>query len=98
MTFDPTTQDKLFFSKFSDWSYEREWRVVTPLRFCHQPDDGALYLKDVPRHHIRAIVCGWRIALSEISTLQAKVKNVNPDVEWIHSKFENGKFKFESDF
>ena len=26
MTFDPSTQDRLFFSKLSDWSYEREWR------------------------------------------------------------------------
>jgi hypothetical protein len=26
---DPSTQDRLFFSKLSDWSYEREWRVVT---------------------------------------------------------------------
>ena len=24
MTFDPSTQDRLFFSKLSDWSYERE--------------------------------------------------------------------------
>ena len=31
MTFDPSTQDRLFFSKLSDWSYEREWRVVTAL-------------------------------------------------------------------
>ena len=28
MTFDPSTQDRLFFSKLSDWSYEREWRVA----------------------------------------------------------------------
>jgi hypothetical protein len=28
MTHDPCTQDNLFFCKFQDWSYEREWRVV----------------------------------------------------------------------
>ena len=31
MTHDPSTQDNLFFCKFQDWSYEREWRVVSAL-------------------------------------------------------------------
>ena len=31
LTHDPSTQDNLFFSKFEDWRYEREWRVVSAL-------------------------------------------------------------------
>jgi hypothetical protein len=43
MTFDPSTQDRLFFSKLSDWSYEREWRIVTALNVCRRSSDGRLY-------------------------------------------------------
>jgi hypothetical protein len=51
MTFDPATQDRLFFSKLSDWSYEREWRVVTALDACRRSSDGKLYLRDVTPLH-----------------------------------------------
>jgi hypothetical protein len=34
LTHDPSTQDNLFFCKFQDWSYEREWRIVSALSSC----------------------------------------------------------------
>ena len=55
MTFDPSTQDRLFFSKLSDWSYEREWRVVTALESCRRSSDGKLHLYDVPSFHLLSI-------------------------------------------
>jgi hypothetical protein len=42
MTFDPSTRDRLFLSKLSGWSYEREWRVVTALNACRRSSDGKL--------------------------------------------------------
>jgi Protein of unknown function (DUF2971) len=61
MTFDPATQDRLFFSKLSDWSYERERRVVTALSRCRQAANSTLHLKDVDPSHVKAIICGWRV-------------------------------------
>lgn len=40
MTFAPETQDNLFFCKFEDWAYEKEWRVVCPLSDCSYNDKG----------------------------------------------------------
>jgi hypothetical protein len=56
MTFDPSTQDRLFFSKLSDWSYEREWRIVTALNARRQSPDGKLNLRDVDRHHLAGVI------------------------------------------
>lgn len=56
MTFDPSTQDRLFFSKLSDWSYEREWRVVTALEACRRSSDGKLYLRDVAPLHLAGLI------------------------------------------
>jgi hypothetical protein len=91
MTFDPSTQDRLFFSKLSDWSYEREWRVVTALNTCRRPAMGNLYLRDVDRHHLTGVICGWRARADDVSSLGQELKRLNPDAKLVSAVLDRGK-------
>jgi hypothetical protein len=91
MTFDPSTQDRLFFSKLSDWSYEREWRVVTALNACHLSSDGNLYLRDVDHLCLTGIICGWRARSDDVSLLSDQLKRLNPNAKLISAVLDRGK-------
>jgi hypothetical protein len=91
MTFDPSTQDRLFFSKLSDWSYEREWRVVTALNACRRSSDGKLYLRDVAPLHLAGVICGWRVGKEELSSLSDDLKRVNPNARLIGAVLDGGR-------
>jgi hypothetical protein len=91
MTFDPSTQDRLFFSKILDWSYEREWRVVTALEACRRSSDGKLYLYDVPPSHLAGVICGWRVGEEDISSLRDDLKRVNPNARLIRAILDSGR-------
>ena len=79
MTFDPSTQDRLFFSKLSDWSYEREWRVVTALNACRRSSDGKLYLRDIDPLHLTGVISGWRVHSDDLFSLREELRRVNSD-------------------
>jgi hypothetical protein len=66
MTHDPSTQDNLFFSKFSDWSYEREWRVVAALSSCQLSPDGKMHLRYVRPSIVTGLICGWNASDEEV--------------------------------
>ncbi len=91
MTFDPSTQDRLFFSKLSDWSYEREWRVVTALNACRQSVDGKLYLRDVDPVHVTGVICGWRVTTDNYFALNNELKRLNPSIKLISAILDGGK-------
>ena len=91
MTFDPSTQDRLFFSKLSDWSYEREWRVVTALDACRRSLDGKLYLRDVSPLHLTGVICGWRVGAGELSSLRDDLRQVNPNARLIAAILDGGR-------
>jgi hypothetical protein len=76
MTFDPSTQDRLFFSKLSDWSHEREWRVVTALNACSFC--GGLYSRNVDPLHVTGVICGWRVGADDASSLRDDLMRENP--------------------
>jgi Protein of unknown function (DUF2971) len=95
MTFDPSTQDRLFFSKLLDWSYEREWRVVTALNACHQSPDGKLYLRDVDRRHLTSVICGWRASADDVSSLRDELKRLNPDAKLISAVLDRGRVSLD---
>ena len=40
ITFEPRSHESLFFCKFTDWSYEREVRIVLPLDDCRQSNES----------------------------------------------------------
>jgi hypothetical protein len=91
MTFDPSTQDSLFFSKLSDWSYEREWRVVSALSACRQSPGDTLHLRHVDPVHLTAVISGWRVSTDNRSLLSDSVKRLNPAVELISANLDRGK-------
>ena len=91
MTFDPSTQDRLFFSKLSDWSYEREWRVVTALNACRRSSDGKLYLRDVDHLHLTGVICGWRARAEDVSLLDGELKRLNPNAKLISAVLDGGR-------
>ena len=91
MTFDPSTQDRLFFSKLKDWSYEREWRVVTALEACRRSPDGKLYLRDIIPSPLTGVICGWRVSEQDRLLLRHDLKQVNPKIEIITAALDGGK-------
>lgn len=50
---------KVVTTKFSDWSYEREWRYVKDLEFA-DPDTGLYYEEFSPHFELREIIAGAR--------------------------------------
>ncbi|MCU4161633.1 DUF2971 domain-containing protein [Acidiphilium sp. AL] len=96
MTFDPSTQDRLLFSKLSDWSYEREWRVVTALNACRQ--DSSLFLRDVDQLHLTGVIFGWRAPKDEVSSLGIELKRVNPKAKLVPAVLNGGKVVLGSSF
>jgi Protein of unknown function (DUF2971) len=91
MTFDPSTQDRIFFSKLSDWSYEREWRIVSPLSACLHSEASSLFLRKVPPKSLKRVICGWRVTKGEVEALREEVFQINSDVEFVLSSFDNGR-------
>jgi hypothetical protein len=91
MTHDPTTQNDLFFCKFRDWSYEREWRVVSPLASCQQNNDRKLHLKSIHPRVIQSVICGWNLTHSEIEALEVELRRINPDLKMRLAAFERGR-------
>jgi Protein of unknown function (DUF2971) len=86
MTHDPATQNNLFFCKFQDWSYEREWRVVSALSACRLSSDGKMHLRSVRLPAITGVICGWNVPPQEIQALEIELHCVNPGIEiWVAS-------------
>ena len=99
MTFDPSTQDRLFFYKNSDWSYEREWRVVTPLNTCRccRSSKHKIFLRDVDPNLIDSVICGWHIKSSEMSQLRDELKQINDNIRVMSASCEAGEVTLSND-
>ncbi len=91
MTFDPTTQDRLFFSKLRDWDYEREWRVVCALADCEIGSLGANSLRTIDRRRVEAVICGWRVSDDATRRISDDLAKNNPDVMIVSARIERGR-------
>lgn len=89
MTHDPSTQDNLFFSKFADWSYEREWRVVTPLSHCEV--SGTLHIRRVRPCVATMVICGWNVSAGAREALAGELKAINPKVQMRQAVLQEGR-------
>lgn len=58
LTFDPSSQNNVFFSKHEDWAYEREWRVARALEDCKKTDEIFLYDTEV---RPVTLTLGWKM-------------------------------------
>lgn len=97
MTFDPATQDQLFFSKLQDWSYEREYRVVTALSCCTSSPDGKHYLRELEPNLVTEVIFGWRVNEQDRAELTQNLREVRPDIRLTCAKWRRGEFEYRSD-
>lgn len=99
VTFDPRSHGSIFFTKYEDWGYEQEVRVVLPLDECRQHRDGdtLLNLFDIPRTCITRIILGWNIAPEHADAVRASARELNPAVEVVQACFLRGRVCVEGD-
>lgn len=95
MTFDASTQDRLFFAKIDDWRYEKEWRVVRPLGHCRFEPLRSLHLDEVPCELVRAVICGWNVADAEVEGMRRAVGEANTSAAVIRARIEDGEFRLD---
>ena len=99
VTFDPRSHESIFFSKFQDWSYEQEVRVVLPLADCRQErlGDKRLYLYNIPPACITRVILGWKMAPPVAETVHASVRDLNSDVKVIQASLLRGRVHVDMD-
>lgn len=95
MTHDPSTQDNLFFGKFQDWSYEREWRVVSALSSCQISDDGKMHIRYIRPSTVTGVICGWNAPDEEVRSLAAELSCTNPGLEMLVASLDRGCVRLE---
>ncbi|MFI0848073.1 DUF2971 domain-containing protein [Mesorhizobium sp. IMUNJ 23232] len=91
LTHDPSTQDNLFFCKFRDWEYEREWRVVRVLSDCDSDSMPGLFLNHIDPSHITNVFAGWKVAREEAEQLALELQAINPDMKFGIASLLRGK-------
>jgi hypothetical protein len=93
VTFDPRSHESIFFSKFQDWSYEQEVRVVLPLADCRQQrsGDNLLYLFDIPRTCITRVILGWNMAPAVAEKVRSFARDLNSNVNVLQAYFFLGR-------
>lgn len=91
MTFDPATQDRLFFSKLADWSYEREWRIVMPLSQCRHVMPADLRLHDIAASHVTAVICGWRVSANDVASLRDDLARIGLPAAVIQARLDGAR-------
>lgn len=72
---------ELFYSKLSEWKYEREWRIIRPLAESSSRL-GDIYLFDVPADSIKGVVLGFRANDALATALRSAVRD-NPSLRHI---------------
>lgn len=89
ITFDTESYVKLFTSKFYDWSYELERRVVLALRDLR--GEGSCRFFDLPRSHIRVLILGWNMPVETERQLRRQVEAMAPHVEVKRASLDRGR-------
>ncbi len=90
ITFEPSSHENGFFSKYKDWSYEQEFRVVMPLVECEQQNNNQLHIYKIPKKCINRIILGSQTSDEQAIEIKQQVKEINPAVEVCRAQFING--------
>lgn len=64
VSFYPDSYDRIFFTKFRDWSYENEFRIVCRLQDCEKVEINGetRYLRSAPPETIASVTLGWMMS------------------------------------
>ncbi|WP_444914525.1 DUF2971 domain-containing protein [Microbulbifer sp. TRSA007] len=97
VTFDPRSHEALFFYKFSDWSYEKEVRVVLPLASCSSSkfENHTIYTMNIPVTCISRVFLGWNMKGSEIDKARDVVNTNESKISLSSTKFNKGKITID---
>jgi len=95
VTFETKSHHSLFFSKFPDWSYEQEVRVVLPLISCRRQTIGRrqIYISEIPRACISRLILGWKMPNSVRRDIESNVERLNSEVEIVAARFSHGRIE-----
>ena len=98
VSFEPQSHESLFFSKFQDWGYEQEVRVVLPLTNCRQEFVGGnlLYFYDLPARCIARVILGWNTAPEKADAVRAYAHTLDPKVEIVQARIVRGRVELGS--
>ena len=77
----------MLYTKGAEWSYEREWRVIRPLKDCTEVSPG-IFCFDVPSEAIRSIIFGCRTTPASEQEIRTAVE-ANPEL--CHVRFKRAK-------
>ena len=81
VTLRPSDLSELFFSKYIDWEYEQEYRVVKVLSDCEpvKCSDGKkryYYTIKEPQKYIKRIIVGWKCSNDCIAIIKKTWPNI----------------------
>jgi hypothetical protein len=93
VSFEPKSYETIFFSKFHDWSYEQEVRVVLPLADCRKQSvgDRSIDVNDIPMGCISRLILGWNMLPKKAHSVRKLVDQINPAVEIVQAGFVRGR-------
>jgi hypothetical protein len=93
VTFETNSHRALFFSKFSDWSYEQETRVVFPLDVCSKTkiNEGVIYTYTIPKSYVNRLILGWNMLPKTKQRIRLMTSDINPNVEIVEAQIVNGR-------
>jgi hypothetical protein len=77
----------MLYTKTSDWSYEREWRMIRPLKDGAEVSSG-IFCFEVPAEAVRSITFGYRTKPALEAEIRAAI-NSNPALA--HAQFKRAK-------
>ncbi|MBU2089418.1 MAG: DUF2971 domain-containing protein [Alphaproteobacteria bacterium] len=91
MDFVPSSVRYFFLSKLKDWSYEREWRVILPLKECDS--NGNIYLKSIDPSYVSGVILGWKCVEEDRVAILDAVASTNPKATVQQAKIVRGKIE-----
>jgi len=84
LTLKQLSGSNVLYTKNSEWAYEREWRIIRPLKDGIEVRPG-IFCFDVPPDSIRSIVFGWRTAPNVEEEIRGAIA-ANPNLQHLRSR------------
>lgn len=72
----PRRVTSMFFRKATEWRYEEEWRMLSPIHQCTRIGDGRVFVKRFPPEAIDCVLMGCRMGESSRVELLRAVRDL----------------------
>lgn len=74
----------MLYTKYAQWAYEREWRIIRPLKEGTEVSSGK-FCFDVPANAVRYIIFGCRTTPTQQTEIRAFIA-ANPTLSHVRFK------------